>query len=115
MKTPEEIKKGLIEAIEETSWVVEGGNAHDLIDACEMAHASMADALAYIQKLEAQVPRWISVEERLPEGEDPVLILVKETERYGLHKEKARSIIANISRTGSMRNGIRHGAMGAEK
>ena len=43
-----------------------------------------------IQQLEAQVPRWISVEERLPEGEDPVLILVKETEHYGLHKEKSK-------------------------
>lgn len=36
------------------------------------------------------MPRWISVEERLPEGEDPVLILVKETEHYGLHKEKSK-------------------------
>lgn len=47
-------------------------------------------ALDRIQQLEAQVPRWISVEERLPEGEDPVLILVKETEHYGLHKEKSK-------------------------
>ena len=60
MKKPEEIKKGLVEAIEEASWVVEGGDAHDLIDAVENAHASMADALALIQQLEAQVPRWIS-------------------------------------------------------
>lgn len=36
------------------------------------------------------MPRWISVEERLPEDEDPVLILVKETEHYGLHKEKSK-------------------------
>ena len=52
MKTAEEIKKGLVEAIEEASWVVEGGDAHDLIDAVDKAHASMADALAYIQQLE---------------------------------------------------------------
>lgn len=52
MKRPEEIKKGLIEAIEEASWVVEGGDAHDLMDAVNKAHASMADALAYIQQLE---------------------------------------------------------------
>lgn len=52
MKTPEEIKKELVEAIEEASWVVEGGDAHDLIDAVEKAHASMADTLAYIQQLE---------------------------------------------------------------
>ena len=54
MKSPEEIKKGLVEAIEETAWVVEGGDAHDLQDACDMAHASMADALALIQQLEAE-------------------------------------------------------------
>lgn len=51
---PEEIKKGLVEAMEETSWVVEGGDAHDLQDACDMAHASMADALAYIHQLERE-------------------------------------------------------------
>lgn len=51
-RTPEEIKRGLVDAIEEASWVVEGGDAHDLIDAVEKAHASMADALAYIQQLE---------------------------------------------------------------
>lgn len=74
MKKPEEIKKGLVEAIEEASWAVEGGDAHDLIDAVENAHASMADALAYIQQLEAQVPRWIPVEERLPENYATVII-----------------------------------------
>lgn len=52
MKKPEEIKKGLVEAIDEANWVVEGGDAHDLIDAVEKAHASMADALAYIRQLE---------------------------------------------------------------
>lgn len=53
-KTPDEIKMGLVEAIEEASWVVEGGDAHDLIDAVEKAHASMADALACIRQLEAE-------------------------------------------------------------
>ena len=33
---------------------------------------------------------WISVEDRLPDGEDPVLIFVKETEHYGFHKEKRK-------------------------
>lgn len=104
MKTPDEIKKGLVEAIDEASWVVEGGDAHDLIDAVYKAHAGMADALAYIQQLEAahrteyceeadydckalgearkriaeleaQVPKWISVEERLPEMSDIVLVI----------------------------------------
>lgn len=73
-RTPEEIKQGLIDAIEEASWVTEGGDAHDLIDAVEIAHEKMAHALAYIQRLEAQVPQWISVEERLPEDDVNVLV-----------------------------------------
>ena len=75
MKKPEEIKKGLVEAIEEASWAVERGDAHDLIDAVDNTLASMANALAYIQQLEAQVPRWIPVEERLPATDDDVLIV----------------------------------------
>lgn len=74
MKTPKEIKKGFIDAMEDASWVVEGGDAHDLIDAVEKAHASMADALACIERLEAQIPRWISVEETLPKYGERVLI-----------------------------------------
>ena len=55
MKSADEIKKGLVETIEECAWVVEGGDAHDLQDACDKAHASMADALALIQQLEAEI------------------------------------------------------------
>lgn len=34
------------------------------------------DALAYIQQLEAQVPRWISVEERQPDENDIGMLVV---------------------------------------
>ena len=88
MRQPEEIKMGL-ECCGEN-------DCHNSWQECpywEEADCStllMKDALAYIRQLEAQVPKWISVEERLPEGEDPVLILVKETEHYGLNKEKRK-------------------------
>lgn len=80
MKTPEEIKKGL-------RWchglgrVLKGcaggcpywdetyGCGRDLMD---------TDIHTYIQQLEAQVPKWISVEERLPEGEEYVLCWYKD-------------------------------------
>ena len=52
MKTPEEIKRDLIDYMEDASCVTEYGDAHDLIDSVEKGHATMADALAYIQQLE---------------------------------------------------------------
>lgn len=54
VKTPCDIKNELVEAITEVSWVVESGDAHDLQDACDLAHESMDDALAYIKQLEAE-------------------------------------------------------------
>ena len=54
MKTPEEIKKGLVEAIAVTFWAAKDGDAHDLKDACDVAHTSMKAAMIYIQHLEAE-------------------------------------------------------------
>lgn len=53
LKTNEEIKKEISETMEELSWVVEGGDAHDLQDACDKAHACLADTLALIERLES--------------------------------------------------------------
>ena len=46
-----------------------------------------SEALAYTQQLEAQVPKWISVEERLPEISDVVLVIAsgKPRENIELH------------------------------
>lgn len=66
MKTPDDIKKGLA-----------GCNARrcakdcpygDTIPCVMMMHK---DACEYIQQLEAQAPKWISVKERLPERGAP--------------------------------------------
>ena len=63
MKTPEEIKKGILcdgpcnECAYRGRMMSDGGCSQAVTD----------DTIAYIQQLEAQVPRWISVEERLPE------------------------------------------------
>ena len=53
VKTPCDIKNELVEAITEVSWVVESGDAHDLQDACDLAHESMDDAFNLIEQLEA--------------------------------------------------------------
>ena len=62
MKKPEEIKRMLVTCLE-------------LNMPPDVQHMAMKDALAYIQQLEAQVPRWIPVEERLPATDDDVLIV----------------------------------------
>ena len=54
MKTPEEIKRDMIDYMEDASCVTEYGDAHGLIDSVEKGHATMADALAYIQQLERE-------------------------------------------------------------
>lgn len=76
MKTPEEIKKGieccmcdLMERRCEECPYADGGCESV---ACEKELGD--DALAYIQKLESQVPKWISVKERLPgDGVDVII------------------------------------------
>ena len=85
MKTPEEIKKGLL---------ICGGGFGDCAE-CPYHQTPAAcmklsqDALAYIQQLEHQIgeltemvaqleaaqPKWISVEERLPEPNTTVLLI----------------------------------------
>lgn len=68
MKTPEEIKRGL-------GCCLKGfctSCAYEKILNC--TESVREDARALIQQLEAQVPKWIGVEERLPEDEIPVLV-----------------------------------------
>lgn len=89
MKTPEEIKKGLLHCEREKC------KGCPYYDKCMMADAHTdlhADALEYIQQLEMQhgkdinVHRWISVEERLPEDGIDVIVY---TDRCGGNVEYA--------------------------
>lgn len=72
MKSHDEIKKGLeylhIKDIAQKLEAWEEGVAYEYVE--DIA----ADALALIQQLEAQVPSWISVEERLPEPNTVVIV-----------------------------------------
>lgn len=86
MKTPDEIKKGLECCILET-------DDTSLVDHCKACpyqptglcfRTLLKDTLAYIQQLEAQVPKWISVEERLPKRNQRVVVTDnKHTWDYG--------------------------------
>lgn len=83
MKTPEEIKKWLECCSSAEIMCGECPYYEDGVDCDGMEE----DALAYIQQLEAQVPKWISVEERLPEISDVVLVIAsgKPRENIELH------------------------------
>ena len=114
-RTPEEIKKGLEHCRNNAPCLeCEYADQRDRRYTCE--DALLADALAYIQQLEAahrteyceeadygckalgearkriaeleaQVPKWISVDERLPEVSDVVLVIAngKPREHITLH------------------------------
>ena len=63
MKTPEEMKKGLAYCMNRDC----AGVKCPYYNAVSCNTEKIRDALVYIQDLESRVPRWISVEERLPE------------------------------------------------
>lgn len=67
MKTPEEIKKGLeiCGGYDCRGCPYDGTTFDNELYKCD--NELYNDALAYIQQLEAQQPRWISVKEREPE------------------------------------------------
>ena len=73
MKTSDEIKKGLAccakASLEECDHCPYGNDC-DIFEACNLYR----DALAYITQLEARVPKWISVKDRLPESYETVII-----------------------------------------
>ena len=80
MKTPEEIRKGLDCCIDgNCDYCTYNGLKMDCSDAMK------SDALAYIQQLEAQVPKWISVEERLPEHGRYLVVTLKVDGRTKVH------------------------------
>ena len=70
-RTPEEIKKGM-ECCSKSDSCPQECPYYD-VPSC--GSVSKLDALAFIQQIEAQVPKWISVEERLPENGDLVLVI----------------------------------------
>jgi len=75
VKKPEEIKKGLECCNTYNDCLNCPYDKADGSWACTVERN--ADALAYIQQLEANQPKWISVKERLPKNEELVLIATK--------------------------------------
>ena len=75
MKTPDEIKKGL-ECCVSGDCPEEDCPYYKCQDDMWCGEQKSRDAMAYIQQLEAQVPRWISVEERLPDVDVDVVLII---------------------------------------
>ena len=74
-KTPDEIKKGLEHCINGSS--CQGCPFCEECATASDCNPMQKDLQGYIQQLEAQVPRWIPVEERLPEENAEVLCCCK--------------------------------------
>lgn len=73
MKAPEAIKKGLeccVKATEEACDHCPYGKECESFEDGNLYR----DALAYINKLEARFPKWISVKDRLPEDDVDVIV-----------------------------------------
>ena len=82
-RTPEEIKKGL-EHCKHLAPCLDCayGDLRDTKYTCETT--LLSDALALIQQLETQIPKWVSVEERLPKRNQKVVVTDgKRTWDYG--------------------------------
>lgn len=76
-RTPDEIKKGL-DCCADGNLICAGNCVFDddaKLGFPDCVKLLMTNALTYIQRLEAQVPRWISVDERLPETREWVLVI----------------------------------------
>ena len=82
MKKPEEIKKGLAccakASLEECDHCPYGNDC-DIFEACNLYR----DALAYINQLEARVPKWISVYDMEPADNTFAAVLVRNSENWG--------------------------------
>ena len=84
MLTPDEIKKGL-EACGADECHGQHKNCPYKDDAFCMMH-TCSDALAYINKLEARVPKWISIHDMEPADNTVAVVLARNTENWGFSK-----------------------------
>lgn len=104
MKTPVEIKKGLLVCSEMSSCAT-ACKACPYDAGCRKAHeeedivpgsAMMIDALAYIRQLEAAAPKWISVDEQLPEPNKDVLLIAHGWKSRTIYIGRLRRIEASM-------------------
>lgn len=78
MKTPEKIKEGLeCCQLHEGDMYVDCSHCPYYLTCTQCDLHLHKDALAYIQQLEAQVPKWVSVNDRLPERAMKCLVMSK--------------------------------------
>ena len=75
MKTPDEIKKGLARCASDKCFGEDELCPYRSEGADYCMTTLAKDALAYIRELETQMPKWISVDERLPEICERVLVV----------------------------------------
>lgn len=84
-KTPEEIKEGLRCCLK-----TNGCSSCPYSGGC-IQHGPEEDAVRLIEHLEAKIPKWISVKERLPEHLVDVLVHVGEIVDIGFYDERCNA------------------------
>ena len=86
MKTAEEIKKGLECCISDTYGCNEKcPYFNSLSNGVDCAVKMHADALAYINQLEARVPEWISIHDMEPADNTANLVFMRNSENRGFY------------------------------
>ena len=84
-RTPEEIKNGLECCSKNKPYPCAGCPYERTFDE-EWSCKLHSDALAYVQQLEAQVPKWISVDKRKPKrGEYVLFLYAKDAQNPVMH------------------------------
>ena len=109
MKTPDLIKKGLECYVRIYAGVCPPNcltNECDLYTGNYSTTENVSDALTYIQQLEAATPKWISVEERLPQVSDLVLVIANGTPRPNVTLHDAVLIASYWGKEGWIADGF---------
>ena len=88
LKTNEEIKKEISEAMEELSWVIEGGDLRDLQNACHKAYACLADTFSLIERLESDASFYKGISKSVSKTNDKAVSLINRLITLGCEKSE---------------------------
>lgn len=93
MRSPDEIKKGLACCAKSSLEACEHCPYREDCDNFEAGNL-YRDALAYINHLEASIPKWISVQDMEPEDNTANLVFMRNSKNHGFFTSDIQAYIA---------------------